>query len=108
ILGTSVRAEWSYCRPVRDFGELWGGVRATLLDTFAAHDSRSAQHTLCAMGEAVLQRFDCIDEIYLCIPNRHCLLLDLSPFDLDNPNEVFAPSDETTGLIEATLLRADA
>jgi urate oxidase len=106
LFGTSVKAEWSYSGEVQNFSELWKGVRKTLLHTFAAHDSRSVQQTLCAMGNAVLQRFDSIDEIRLSMPNRHCLLVDLSPFDLDNPNEVFIPTDEPSGLIEATLARA--
>jgi urate oxidase len=106
ILGTSVTAEWSYRDPKQDFGELWKGVRANLLDTFAAHDSHSVQQTLCTMGEAVLQQFSSIDEIRLSMPNRHCLLVDLSAFEMDNPNEVFVQTDGPSGLIEATLARA--
>jgi urate oxidase len=30
----------------------------------------------------------------------------LTPFKLDNPNEVFVPVDEPSGLIEAVLKRA--
>jgi len=44
-----------------------------------------------------------IDEVHIAMPNRHCLLVDLSPFGMDNPNEVFLPIDEPHGLIEATL-----
>jgi urate oxidase len=108
LLWTTVRAEWSYRNKLQSFGELWKGVRTTLLDVFAIHDSRSVQHTLCAMGEAVLQQFDSIDEIRLSMPNQHCLLVDLSPFNLDNPNEVFMPIDEPSGLIEATLARSSS
>jgi len=106
LFGTTVKAEWSYRKQARDFGKVWSGVRTTLLDVFATHNSRSVQHTLYAMGEAVLQRFDSIYEIRLSMPNQHCLLLDLSPFNLDNPNMVFVPTDEPSGLIEATLTRS--
>jgi urate oxidase len=40
------------------------------------------------------------------MPNQHCLLVDLSPFHLENRNEVFVPIDEPSGLIEATLARS--
>jgi len=39
------------------------------------------------------------------MPNKHCLLVDLSPFGMENSNEVFLPIDEPHGLIEATLKR---
>jgi urate oxidase len=39
------------------------------------------------------------------MPNKHALLVDLSPFGLDNPNEVFLPIDEPSGYIEGRLIR---
>jgi urate oxidase len=80
-------------------------IRTTLLETFAAHDSRSVQHTLYAMGEAALTASPDISEITLVMPNRHHLLVDLAPFGLDNPNLVFVATDRPFGLIEATLRR---
>jgi urate oxidase len=74
-----------------------------LLESFAEHNSQSLQHTLYAMGEAVLGNFESIREIHLSLPNKHYTLVDLSRFDLDNPGEVFLPTDEPHGLIEATL-----
>jgi len=106
LFGTAVKAEWSYNATSLKFGDLWNGTRETLLEIFASHDSRGVQHTLSAMGEAVLERFPAVSEIHLSMPNRHCLLVDLSPFQLDNPNEVFVPTDEPHGLIEATLTRS--
>jgi urate oxidase len=76
-----------------------------LLKTFAAHQSRSVQHTLYAMGEAVLHQVPELSEIRLTMPNLHCLLVDLSRFGQDNPNEVFVPVDEPHGFIEATIRR---
>lgn len=106
LLGTKMDAEWSYGEVSTDLGQFWKAVRATLLESFALHDSRSLQHTLFAMGEAVLGRFDSISSIHLTMPNRHCVLADLSPFQMDNPNEVFIPIDDPSGLIEATLSRS--
>ena len=37
------------------------------------------------------------------MPNRHHLLVDLEPFGLDNPNEIFVATDQPFGLIEATV-----
>ena len=103
ILATVVRAHWIYRGDADDFEKSWHGVRQTLLETFAEHDSESLQQTLYAMGEAALQKFPGIREIHLSLPNKHYNLVDLSAFRLDNPKEIFLPTDEPHGLIEATL-----
>ena len=59
------------------------------------------QHTLYAMGEAALAACEGIAEITISLPNRHYLLVDLTPFGLDNPGEVFVATDRPYGLIEA-------
>jgi urate oxidase len=105
ILSTTIRAEWLYEGDEIEFNPLWHSVRQTLLETFAAHDSRSLQHTLYAMGEAVLATFDHIREIHLLLPDKHFNLVDLSPFGMDNSAEVFLPTEEPQGLVEATLRR---
>ena len=76
-----------------------------MLETFAEHDSLSLQHTLYDMGKAVLEQFDAIREIRLSLPNKHYNLVDLSPLGMTNPGEIFLPTDEPHGLIEATLCR---
>ena len=76
------------------------------MNTFAAHTSESVQHTLYAMGEAALAACEGIGEIHLSLPNRHHLLVDLKPFGLDNPNEIFVATDQPFGLIEATVTRS--
>jgi len=105
ILATDVKARWKYTRRPRDYGAAWNAVRTSLVETFAAHHSASVQHTLYAMGEAVLARCSEIDEIRLVLPNRHHLLVDLAPFALDNPNEVFVATREPYGRIEAVIAR---
>ncbi len=74
-----------------------------LLETFAEHKSESLQHTLYAMGESVLNNFEHIREIHLSLPNKHYNLIDLSPLGMDNQGDVYLPTDEPHGLIEATL-----
>jgi urate oxidase len=103
ILATSIRANWLYKELPAPFDETWHGVRQTLLEAFAAHDSESLQHSLYAMGEAVLKKFPGIREIHLSLPNKHYNLVDLSAFHLENPKEIFVPTDEPHGLIEATV-----
>ncbi len=105
ILYTAVRVRWLYESADVSFGETWQSVRETLVGIFADHPSKSVQHTLYAMGEAVLNRFPAIAEISISMPNRHCLPVDLSPFQLENRNDIFVPVDEPHGLIEATLKR---
>ena len=104
ILATSVTASWTYQAGTTGFAAR-EQIRATLLDTFAAHKSRSVQHTLYAMAEAALAACAEITDITLTMPNRHHLLVDLQSFGLDNPNEVFVATDQPFGLIEATVRR---
>ncbi|MBL8746358.1 MAG: urate oxidase [Phycisphaerae bacterium] len=104
IMGTSVTAAWPVS-PTADFNAARHAVRQALISTFAAHQSLSVQQTLFAMGEAALRATTLIDEITLSLPNKHCLLVDLAPFGLTNPNEIFLPIDEPHGLIEATIRR---
>ena len=104
ILATSVTAAWTYRDGVADFSAR-ERVRAALVETFASHVSRSVQHTLYAMAQAALAACADIMEITLSMPNRHHLLVDLTPFDLDNPNEIFVATDQPYGLIEATVRR---
>ncbi|MGH9316028.1 MAG: factor-independent urate hydroxylase [Thermoanaerobaculia bacterium] len=106
ILATAMRAVWSYAGPEVSFNLLWRRVRQTLLDSFADHESRSVQHTLYAMGEAVLERYAEVLEIRLSMPNKHHLPVDLSPFGLENDNEIFVATDEPYGLIEGTIRRS--
>jgi urate oxidase len=103
ILATAITATWDY-RDDADFSRR-ERIRAALIGAFAAHDSRSVQHTLYAMGEAALASCGDITGISLSMPNRHHLLVDLQPFGLDNPNEIFVATDQPFGLIEATVRR---
>lgn len=105
LFGTAVRARWTYASDTLRFAETRRATRNTLLKVFAAHDSRSVQHTLYAMGRAVLEEVPSINEIELTMPNKHCLLVDLSKFGKTNPNEIFVPIEEPYGFIEATVRR---
>ena len=106
ILSTAVTASWLYRAGATDYAAR-ERIRAALVETFAAHDSQSVQHTLYAMAGAALAACPDAIEITLALPNRHHLLVDLQPFGLDNPNEIFVATDQPFGLIEATVRRQD-
>lgn len=105
IFATAVRGVWRYNSSSVDFNANWEGIHRAIIDTFAAHESLSVQHTLHAVGGQVLRQFPDVAEIELTMPNKHSLLVDLSPFGLDNPNEVFLPIDEPSGYIEGRMVR---
>lgn len=105
LFGTALRAEWIYNTQALDYDAVRSRIRESMLSAFAAHDSKSVQQTLYAMAQAALEAVPQIDEIELTMPNKHCLLVDLSPFGQDNPNEIFVPTDEPHGTIEARVRR---
>lgn len=103
LLGTVLDADWSLHTPPSDFNASHSRIRKLLLESFAHHESLSVQHTLYAMGEYVLKQEPAVKDIHLVMPNKHRLLFDLSRFGLDNPNQIFVPTDEPSGYIEASL-----
>jgi urate oxidase len=105
LFGTSLSANWTYISPSLSFNSVRNSIRESLLATFASHQSKSLQHTLYAMAEAALAAAPQISDITLTMPNKHCLLVDLSPFGQDNPNHIFMPIDEPHGSIEARVCR---
>jgi urate oxidase len=105
ILRTIVSSRWSWRSRPRDFDAANASVRAAFLEAFADEYSPSVQFTLQRMAERALERVEELATIDLSLPNRHCLLVDLTPFGLDNPQQVFVATDEPHGLIEATFRR---
>lgn len=105
ILATDVAARWRYSRVGVDYDALYASVRALLLEAFAERYSAALQATLFDMGRRVLEEHPEIAEIRFSMPNNHHFVVDLSPFGLDNPNEVFFAADRPYGLIEASVER---
>jgi urate oxidase len=105
LFGTALNAEWRYSHVDVPFNHAWMTVVQEIKKSFAEHKSASVQHTMYAIGEAVLERVKQVDEIFLSMPNKHCLLVDLTAVGLDNPNEIFVPTDEPHGSIEARIVR---
>jgi urate oxidase len=108
IMATSLVARWRYTGTELDWDALYGSILAILLARYAAVHSLALQQTLWEMGRAVLEKHDEVAEIKLSAPNIHHFVYDLSPFGLDNPNEVFHVDDRPYGLIQASVVREDA
>lgn len=105
VFSTAIKAVWRYSAPESASAEIFDSIREVILHVFAEHDSRSVQHTLYAMGEAVLATFSEIDEIAFSLPNIHYLPVDMTKFGRSNDNRIFVPTNEPHGLIEARLTR---
>jgi urate oxidase len=105
IMSTALVARWRYAGTDVDWDKTWVDVRRILLEQFATVHSLALQQTLWEMGRAALEAHPEIAEITLQAPNKHHFVVDLSPFGLENPNEVFYAADRPYGLIEATVTR---
>jgi len=108
ILATSLVAKWRYDRTDVDWDTTYRSVRGLLLQKFAEVHSYALQQSLYAMGEVALEKHPEIVQIRFAAPNKHHFLVDLGPFGVDNPGEVFVAADRPYGLIEAAVQRDDA
>jgi len=106
IFATSLEATWRWSGEPADYEATNAAIMAAMLKPFAENFSPAVQTTLFEMGTAALAVCPEIDEITLAMPNKHCLLINLQPFGRENRNEVFVPTDEPHGQIEATITRA--
>ena len=110
ILATDVAARWRYDGDASggtdfDYNATYESVRMLLLEAFAEKYSAALQTTLFDMGKRVLEVHPEIAEVRFSMPNKHHFVVDLEPFGLDNPNEVFFATDRPYGLIEASVER---
>ncbi|MBX9930995.1 MAG: urate oxidase [Methylobacterium sp.] len=107
IAATSMDATWTWVAAPADCGAANATVLEMLIAVFAATYSPSVQDSMYRMGEAVLAAIPEISEIRFAMPNKHYIPINLSPFGLPNDGEVFLPTDEPHGQIEATIGRTD-
>ena len=107
IMATKVTAIWRYGSADLASDELHAAVQATLLEVFAEHESPSVQTSIWLMARAILERHQEVAEVRMALPNLHHWLVDLSPFGLENDNEIFIATTEPHGLIEATVRRGE-
>jgi urate oxidase len=109
IMATKITATWGYGEAALesdfDFDATHGLLTDRLLATFADHESPSVQASIWIMGTAMLDAEPAIDWVRMVLPNLHHWRVDLAPFGLDNPNEIFVSTTEPHGLIDATVRR---
>lgn len=108
VMATSLVAQWRFAGTEIAWEKVYDGVKAHLIKQFAVVQSLALQQTLYEMGKAVLEAYPAIAEVRLSAPNKHHFVYDLSPFGLENNNEVFHADDRPYGLIQATVLRDDS
>ncbi|MBC7725362.1 MAG: urate oxidase [Burkholderiaceae bacterium] len=108
VLATSLVARWRYSEADVDYDAVYADVKQIVVTQFATLHSLALQQTLWHMGKAVLTAHPSIAEIQFSAPNKHHFVVDLEPFGLDNPGEVFIAADRPYGLIQATVTRDDA
>lgn len=108
ILATAVTARWRHAAADGDWASSYAEVRGLLVGAFAETFSDSLQQTLYAMGRRVLEHCPRIAEVRLSLPNRHHLPVDLTPFGLEDGNEVFHVADRPYGLVEGEVVRDGA
>ena len=108
LLATKVTASWRYdvaeTAPL-DFDTSFAAVSRTLLEVFAEHDSASVQASIWIIGRAIIERHPEVGEVTMTLPNLHHWLVDLARFGLPNDREIFTPTTEPYGLIQATVRR---
>jgi urate oxidase len=107
ILATSFSGTWFFATAPGSYGQANDAILAAMIKVFAENFSPSAQTTVFQMAEAALAVCPEISRIDLSMPNKHFIPINLTPFGLENANEVFLPTEEPFGLIEASVTRDD-
>ena len=105
ICATKLKTTWTYTKKPKSYAKTNSKILDMMLTVFAKNFSPSVQVTLFQMGEAALKTAPEISKIHIAMPNKHCLLINLKPFGLENKNELFVPTDEPHGQIEGTVAR---
>jgi urate oxidase len=101
-----VTSQWWHTDLGTDWAESYADSVATMTDVFAGHHSLALQQTMFVMGQAMIESQPEIGEVRFSLPNNFAV--DLTPFGLDNPNEVFHADDRPYGCIEGTVHREGA
>lgn len=110
LMATKVRATWGYRAELTaagkmDFDAVWKHATVVLMESFAEHFSKSVQESIWIMGTRLMDAEPSIEWVRMVLPNLHHWKVDLAPFGMDNPSEVFVSTTEPHGLIDATVRR---
>jgi urate oxidase len=107
-MATSVTAQWWHDGDEVAWADSFDAALATMSDTFAGHHSLALQQTMFEMGAQMIASQPGSARCASHCRTSTTSCVDLSPFGLDNPNEVFHADDRPYGLIEGTIRRDDA
>jgi urate oxidase len=105
MAATAMEASWRWSGVPASYETANATILSTLLSVFATTYSTSLQDSLYRMGTAALEAVPEIADISMACPNKHYLLINLTPFGLDNSNQVFVATDDPHGQIECTVGR---
>jgi len=105
LLVATIAAKWTYSSSDVTFGPYRQGVRTAILETFAAHASRSVQFTLYAIADVVLGLVPEIAQITLSVHERPYRPADLFSAGIENPDDLFLALEEPVGEVEVTVER---
>jgi urate oxidase len=105
ILASAVRATWAWGGEPASYRAAQQTILDAMLVPFVERYSPSVQATLFEMATAALEACPEIARMTLTMPNLHCLPVDLTRFGRTNKHEIFVPTDEPHGDIEATVSR---
>jgi urate oxidase len=106
IMATELSADWTYLGGHQpSYDDVRAAARVALIDVFSNHESASVQHTLYAMGEAVINACPDVEAIRLRMPNKHHVPVDLPAIGLTNDRAVFVATDRPFGVIEGEVRR---
>lgn len=108
VMATSLTAHWRFSSTDVDWDAAYALVKAAVIREFATLQSLALQQTLWKIGTAILESVPEVAEVKMSAPNKHHFAVNLEPFGLTNPGEVFIAADRPYGLIQATVMRDDA
>ena len=105
FVGTSMAASWDWSAAPTSYEAANATVLDTMMRTFLGGYSPGVQNSMYLMAEAALAAVPQIARMRMALPNKHYIPMNLSAFGRENKGEVFLPTDEPHGQIEAVIAR---
>jgi urate oxidase len=105
LLVATLAARWTYTSDDVTFGPYRQGIRAAVVETFAAHARHSVQHTLFSIADIILTNYQDIADVTLALYERPYRPADLFGAGVENLDELFVAAEEPVGVVEVTVER---
>eukprot|EP00955_Chlamydomonas_euryale_P045931 353273-Chlamydomonas_euryale.AAC.24 len=108
IVATSVTSTWRYSSQPACYETAFNAARSAMIETFFGPPkqgvySPSVQYTMYKMGEAMLDRVQQIESIFMNCPNLH--FIPCNPVTSSFDNDVYVATSEPHGDIECVVTR---